>query len=200
MPALNPTRLSTPFRCATHDDASAMAELVNIAGDGLPLYLWAKKALPGQSAWDVGRERASRGMGGFAYRNTVVREESGKTTACLIGYPLRGSPELSAEDVPAMLVPLLELERLVPNSWFINVLATYPEYRGNGFGSELLRIAETLASDSECAGMSLIMSDANAGARRLYERHGYGAHATRPIVKEEWTHAGQNWVLMVKDF
>jgi ribosomal protein S18 acetylase RimI-like enzyme len=199
MTAVNPTRLLKPFRRATSNDATDMAELVNIAGDGLPLYLWAKKALPGQSAWDVGRERASRGMGGFAYRNTIVREELGKTTACLIGYPLRDSPELSAEDIPAMLVPLLELERLVPNSWFINVLATYPEYRGKGFGSELLRIAETLASDSECAGMSLIMSDGNAGARRLYERHGYREHATRPIVKEDWTHSGRNWELMVKD-
>lgn len=177
-----------------------MAKLVNIAGDGLPLYLWAKSALPGQSAWDVGRERAKRGMGGFAYRNTVIREQSGETTACLIGYPLRGSPELSAEDVPTMLVPLFELERLVPNSWFINVLATYPQHRGKGIGTELLRIAETLASDSQCVGMSLIMSDANAGARRLYERHGYREHTTRPIVKEDWTHSGKNWVLMVKDY
>ena len=48
--------------------------------------------------------------------------------------------------------------------------------------------------------MSLVVSDANAGARRLYERHGYSEKAMRPIVKEDWEHAGHNWVLLVKDF
>lgn len=177
-----------------------MAELVNIAGDGLPLYLWAETARPGQSAWDVGRERARRGTGGFAYRNTVIREKDGKIAACLIGYPLADSPEPVDEDVPAMLVPLLELEGIVPGTWYVNVLAAYPEYRGQGLGTELLAIAETLAKDAKCRGLSLIVSDSNTGARRLYERHGYAEFATRPIIKEDWQHTGENWVLLSKGF
>ncbi|HEY5641696.1 MAG TPA: GNAT family N-acetyltransferase, partial [Woeseiaceae bacterium] len=59
------------------DDARAMAELINIAGEGLPVYLWAKIAEPGQSPWEVGRQRAQRDSGSFSYRNTVVREEDG---------------------------------------------------------------------------------------------------------------------------
>ena len=176
-----------------------MAELVNSAGDGLPLYLWAKSARPGQSPWDVGRERARHGVGGFAYSNTVIRETDGKTAACLIGYPLGDEPESLGEEVSAMLLPLLELEKLVPRSWYVNVLATYPEYRGKGFATELLQIAESRAIDSQCERMSLIVSDANTGARRLYEKHGYSERATRPIVKEDWQHSGQNWVLLVKD-
>ena len=176
-----------------------MAELVNIAGDGLPLYLWAKTARPGQSAWDVGRERAKRGTGGFAYRNTVIREKDGKIAACLIGYPLADSPEPIDEDVPAMLVPLLELEGIVPGTWYVNVLATYPEHRGEGLGTELLGIAEQLATDTRRRGLSLIVSDANPGARRLYERQGYSRHATRPIIKEDWQHSGEYWLLMFKN-
>ncbi len=48
--------------------------------------------------------------------------------------------------------------------------------------------------------MSLIVSDANTGARRLYERQGYVEQDSKPMVKEGWQNPGQNWVLLVKPF
>lgn len=192
--------LAAAFRRATIDDAADMAELVNIAGHGLPLYLWGKTARPDQSAWDVGRERARNGTGGFAFRNTVVREVDGNVAACLIGYALAAKPEPIDDDVPPMLVPLLELENEVPGTWYINVLATYPEYRGQGLGTEFLGVATKMAASESCAGLSLITSDSNAGARRLYERHGFAERAKRPIDKEDWQHSGENWVLMLRSF
>ena len=101
------TKLPTPYRRATSEDVPELPELVNIAGDGLPLYLWAKLAAPGQSPWDVAINRAKRGIGGFAFENTVVREAQGKIAACLIGYPLRKAPHVySYKDVPAIVAPL----------------------------------------------------------------------------------------------
>ena len=38
----------------------------------------------------------------------------------------------------------------------------------------------------------------NAGARRLYERTGYTETARRPIVKDGWDCASDEWVLLVK--
>lgn len=194
-------KLAAPYRRATSEDVPELPELINMAGDGLPLHLWARQATGDQTPWDVGIDRARRGAGGFAYQNTVVREEGGKIAACLVGYPLTGAPEVFDPDaVPALVVPLYELEHLVPGTWYINALATYPDYRGRGFGVGLLQVAETLARESRCVGLSLIVSDANIGARQLYERHGYSERATRPIVKEDWEHAGKNWVLMVRGF
>jgi ribosomal protein S18 acetylase RimI-like enzyme len=46
--------------------------------------------------------------------------------------------------------------------------------------------------------MSLIVSDANRGACRLYVRLGYVEIARRPMVKEQWRNAGDDWVLMTK--
>jgi ribosomal protein S18 acetylase RimI-like enzyme len=193
------SRLAKPHRRATRDDAAAMAELVNMAGEGLPLYLWSRMAGPGESAWEIGRERAQRDDGSFSYRNTVVREESGRVVAALIGYALPDAPEpIDYGAMPAMFVPLQELENLAPGSWYVNVLATYPEYRGRGYGSELLAIAEALATAAYCPGMSIIVADANAGARRLYERSGYVERARRVIVKETWEHPGRDWMLLVK--
>ena len=37
------------------------------------------------------------------------------------------------------------------------------------------------------------------GARRLYERCGYSACATRLMVKEHWKNEGESWVLKKKN-
>ena len=48
------------FRPAAKADASALAVLVDIAGEGLPAYLWSTLKAPGQSILELGRERAAR--------------------------------------------------------------------------------------------------------------------------------------------
>ncbi len=193
------TRLEPPFRCATPDDAYALAELVDLAGEGLPSYLWGWMAEPGESAWDVGRRRARREEGGFSYRNAIVAEEGDRVVACLIGYSLPDEPEpIDYEQMPAMFVPLQELENLAPGTWYVNVLATYPEYRRRGHGTRLLGLAEGLAVAAGRRGLSIIVSDANAGARRLYEGRGYRVAAERAMVKEGWENAGVNWLLLLK--
>ncbi len=177
-----------------------MAELVNMAGEGLPLYLWTAMSDHDTSPWDVGRNRARRETGAFSYRNTVVREESGSVVACLVGYPLEDDPEPGDRgDLPAMFVPLQQLEDLACGTWYVNVLATYPEHRGKGYGRDLLSIAETLARDRAKRGLSIIVSDANTGARSLYERLGYREHTRKAMVKERWQNAGSEWVLLLKD-
>ena len=120
-----------------------MAELVNFAGENMPVYLWGKMAGPGQSAWEFGRLRAQRQEGGFSYRNTVIAQaEDGRVAGCLIGYPLPKQPEPIPPDLPPMFVPLQELEDFAPGTWYVNVLAFYPEFRGRGLGTRLLGLAD----------------------------------------------------------
>jgi ribosomal protein S18 acetylase RimI-like enzyme len=191
--------LIAPFRLAEAKDAPALAELVNFAGEGLPLYLWDRLKQPGQTAWDVGLERARRDKSGFSYRNAVVAEIDGKCAAGLIGYPQPEHPEpIDYAAMPPIFVPLQELENLAPNSWYVNVLAAYPDFRGQGLGTKLLAIADELADATGKSGLSLIMSDANEGARRLYERRGYREAGARPMVKEDWENQGRNWILLTK--
>jgi ribosomal protein S18 acetylase RimI-like enzyme len=192
--------LEPPFRYARPGDAPALAELINFAGEGLPLYLWSNMAQAGESAWEVGRRRALREVGSFSYRNAVVAEADGRTVASLVGYALPDAPEpIDYDQTPPMFVPLQELENLAPRTWYVNVLATYPQYRGQGHGARLLDIADRLAAATSSIGLSIIVSDGNAGARRLYERCGYRELAMRPMVKERWENPGENWVLLVKD-
>ena len=190
--------LTPPFRRARPDDAQALAELVDFASEGLALYLWTKIAGPDGDPWAVGRERALRESGAFSYRNAAVLERHGRVAAGLIGYPLPDRPEPIPSDMPPMFVPLQELENLAPGTWYVNVLAAYPDKRGQGLGTGLLALADKLAAEAGRRGLSIIVSDANTGARQLYERTGYREVARRPKVKEDWQNPGKDWVLLVK--
>src|SRR5262245_36217480 len=108
--------LELPFRRAAPADAAALADFVNFASHGLALYLWSRTAGPGGDPWAVGRERATREGGAFTYRNTVLMDVDGRAAAGLIGYPLADVPEPVPRDMPAMFVPLQELENLAPGT------------------------------------------------------------------------------------
>jgi ribosomal protein S18 acetylase RimI-like enzyme len=192
--------LELPFRQATPEDARALAELVDMASEHMPSCVWARMAEPGEDAWDVGCRRARREAGSFSYRNAIVAEVEGQVAGCLIGYPLPAEAEsFGPHRMPPMFVPLQELEDLASGTWYVNVLATYPRYRGQGYGTRFLRLAEALAAASGQGALSLIVSDANERARRLYLRCGFRDAARRPLVKGEgWENAGTSWVLMRK--
>jgi len=187
------------LRKATPEDADSLAWLINYAGEGMPLYLWSTMAEDGESAWDIGRRRARREEGGFSYRNAQVLDLDGTVLACLIGYPLPDRPAvIDYDNTPAMFVPLEELEQLAPGTWYVNVLAAEPRTRGQGFGTRLLSVADELAAANGKAGLSLITSDTNSGAQRLYERCGYRVVSDRKMVKDGWQSDSERWLLMTK--
>lgn len=196
---MNDKTLDYRFRDGTIEDANALAELINFAGEGMPLYLWEKMAEEGETAWDVGRRRARREEGGFSYRNAIVADVDGEVVACLIGYVIPDEPVAIDDSMPAMFVPLQELENLAPSTWYVNVLAAYPQFRGRGIGTRLIGVAEDKAREAGCKGISIIVADTNNGARKLYERCGCIEQATRPMVKGDWDYEAENWVLLTKD-
>jgi len=183
------------IRPARPEDGMHLAHLINFAGEGMPYYFWSKLAEPGQDPWEIGKARAQRPDGSFSYKNAFVISVDNSVAACLITYSIGDETDEITPDTPAMFVPLIELENLALSTQYVSVLAAFPEYRGKGFGSELLKQAEAACTNGQ---MSIIVSDANNGARRLYEKHRYKPTASRPIVKEDWKNPGENWILMKK--
>lgn len=186
-------------RPAMIDDAQALAELVNIAGEGMPLYLWTQMADDESSPWKVGLQRAKRDSGGFSYTHAYVMEDKHNVVSCLIGYPIYD--KASVEDyhtMPDMFVPLQRLEDQVTGSWYINVLATHSDYRDQGLGSELIKQAERFANKLALSSLSLIVADQNTAAIRLYERHGFITIAREDMIKDGWQNPSEQWILMSK--
>ena len=189
----------TTFRPAVKADASALAVLVDIAGEGLPAHLWSTLRAPGQSILEVGRERAARETGGFSYRNALVAEVEGEIAACLVGYRLDDPYDLGdLEQAPPVVRPLVLLEAKARGSWYVNVLATFPEFRRCGIGIELLGIAEGKAREEGAHALSVIVAAENERAARLYAAAGYEALATEPIFAFPGCPHGGDWLLMVK--
>lgn len=195
------TRLpgQTLLRPATKADASALAVLVDIAGEGMPAYMWSTLAAPGQSVLELGRERAQRDSGGFSWRNAVVAEIGGEVAACLVGYRLDDPYDLGAlAGTPEIVQPLVKLEAKSPGSWYVNVLATFPEFRRLGIGAKLLDIAESNGREASVPALSVIVGSWNEAAMRLYGRAGYAAVASEPAIPFPGSPNKGDWVLMVK--
>ena len=192
--------LNPPLRRAVKADAPSLARLMDIAGEGIPSYLWAQSATESDTPLDVGARQAAREEGGFSYRNAYVLETGGVVAGMLLGYRQpRLYPEVNLAQVPAVVRPLIELEALAPGSWYAEALAVLPEYRGHGLGSNLLDLAEALARESGARQLSLVVASENEGAFRLYQRSGYRAIAQRPVIDYPGAAHGGAWMLMVHD-
>jgi ribosomal protein S18 acetylase RimI-like enzyme len=187
------------IRPATLADASALAVLVDIAGEGMPNWLWRTLAGPGASALAVGRDRARRDEGGFSYRHATIAELGDDIAASLIGYPLDDPYDLTGVDaLPAYVQPLVRLEGQAPGSWYVNVLATFPEFRGQGIGGRLLDSADSQGREAGVTAMSVIVGSWNDRAARLYARAGYADVACETaVLPPDFPHDG-DWILMTK--
>lgn len=186
------------LRHARKKDADSLVELIVIAGDGLPYYIWRMMQEDGESLHDTGRRRALREEGAFSYRNAWVVEAGGKVVSALIGYCLPEIVEpVDYDAMPAMFVPFQEMENMVPGSWYVNVLATLDDFRRRGFAGRLLAAAENEARKSGASTMSIITGDINP-ALNIYRDFGFVETERRPIVKDDWEYDGSEWVLLVK--
>lgn len=182
-------------RAARRDDAAALARIIDLAGEGLPLHLWQQSCDPGQDPWQIGASRAARDTGGFSWRNARVIEIGGQVAAGMIGYRIGHEPE-PLYDLPPILRPLQALENRALGSYYINAIATLPDHRGRGLARVLMQEAERLAAGAGT--LSLIVADVNLPAQRLYAGLGYAERAREAVVTNGWTSAARHWILMVK--
>jgi ribosomal protein S18 acetylase RimI-like enzyme len=190
------------IRPARKSDASDIALLINIAAHGGPAEGWAsdKDATGTYDPMEVGRLRALDEANSFTWRNASMAESGGEIVGMLLGYrePDQGRP--TPPEAPPYFVPLYELEAEAAGGWYINMLATHIRWRGRGVGSMLLGLAAHKQVETNARQQALIVEDVNAGARRLYERHGFRVGARRKIVPfPGGGPEGEEWLLMVKD-
>lgn len=191
--------MKTTIRKAKAEDAPKLAELMNVAGEGIPAYLWERMADPGEDVMAFGARRVAGTESGFSYTNAHVAECDSVIAGMLLGYRLPDPYETGPlDEIPAVVQSLVEMEALVPGSWYVNAVATDSACRGQGVGRMLMVKAEQLADESHSKTLSLIVAEQNAAARRLYEKLGYQVHARRPIVPfPGCPHTGY-WILMTK--
>lgn len=177
-----------------------MVALIDCAGYGMPMWVWSGMRKDEASVLEVGRRRAMREEGGFSYRNAHILESGNAVIGMVIGYRLNDPYDPGdTASTPEAFRPAIELEALVPGSWYVNVVAVHSEYRGQGFGSRLLKHASELARRAGSTTMSIIFESNNQGAYRLYQKLGYREKARRPRISFPGDPTGsEEWVLMTR--
>ncbi len=172
------------IRSATREDCLDIARLGLIAGDGIPAFFWAGSQQPGQSIEEAGAVRAGDENAGFSFSNAWLAILDNEVAGMLLAYRLAGAEtDQNLEGVQDFIRPMLELERLIPGSFYVNMLATYPRFRQRGVGRALMAKAMHEAVTQDCRECSLIMFEANTEALGLYRALGYEISGRRPLVE-----------------
>ncbi|MFN3227116.1 MAG: GNAT family N-acetyltransferase [Hyphomicrobiales bacterium] len=178
--------LDTPspiIRPAEPFDAPSLAKLIDIAGEGIPRWLWSQSCESGQDPLEFGAQRARRTEGGFSFRNALVADHADRPVGMVLSYPIDVASDDDPDDLPAPIAPFAELEAQSVGTWYINALATFTGCHGAGVGSALVAAAEGLARNAGYQSVSIQVYSQNAGAMQLYQRLGYREHA-RARVRE----------------
>jgi len=186
--------------CAGKEHATDLAYLINLAGEGIPAYLWRELAKENESPLEVGAMRAARENGSFNYLNAKVCVEKGAVCGMIVSYRQPDPYDLSSiEDYPEIVQPMVKLEAEVPGSWYINALATYEAHRGKGIASGLIADAEKQALGAQCNMMSIIVASENIRAKKLYTHLGFKVISKLPVVLYPGCLHGGEWQLMTND-
>lgn len=184
------------IRPATRADSADLAILDDVASHGLTTRVL-------QIAVEAGvAERPMQGArdgfafidGPFSWRNALVAEIDGVAAGSLLSYPIEAERE-GGDPPDAVLVPLSELKAIAEGTRFIDGLAVYPRFRGQGVGRALLQ-TEIARADRA---LSLITEDNNARALALYASAGFIEAGRRPFVPFAENQTARQWVLLIRD-
>lgn len=165
-------------------DAAGLTVLADIAGHGLPSWLWyrARDKEGFHSVMEVGRERVLSDDHVLSHRNMVAAKVDGVLAGMLLDYALNTpNSEVDIAESGPVLGSLLRLENRVPGCWYVNMLAVFRQYRGMGIGRRLLDESEKRAITAGRREMGIIVEDDNP-ARRLYADFGFKAVGTEPFL------------------
>jgi ribosomal protein S18 acetylase RimI-like enzyme len=171
------------IRNANTSDCRPIAELALIAGEGIPAYFWAQSQNADQDLFDTGARNAASESENFSYRNVRLAVIDNRIAGMSLAYPLPDSvsPE-NLHDYPEFIRPLIELEHCAPGSFYLNMLATYPEYRNQSIGARLMQDVETQAANAGRSLISIVVFGQNEAALRFYRRLGYTETERRPVI------------------
>jgi ribosomal protein S18 acetylase RimI-like enzyme len=197
-------KTQTLFRPATIDDCYKIAQLFSMASDGVANYMWSTltKDYPGLTPIEIGSKRYANDQSVFSYKSCIVAERDGEVIGMMATYPIEEASESNSKattelkelsDEPDILAPY-SME--APGTWYICALALFPEFRGQGLGTQFLSIARQQAQEKGFQELSLLCFEQNTGAMKLYQRNGFKVIDRAAIVPHKLIHCTGDVLLM----
>ena len=159
--------------------------------------------VPGQTTEQIIADHRIKQEGkASSYRNWWVAEGShGEVAGGMNAYPLDGSwqsarDHLLTEDRLRVLRPMIELDAEAAGSFFINIVAVFPEYRHAGLARRLIGLACEKARTAGIAAVSLTTFEDDARLIAYYLGIGFRVAASRSLEPHECLLSAGNLVMM----
>lgn len=188
------------IRNATPNDASTILNMVDLAGEGIPRYLWRAHAQHGESPLEAGLRQTAERSGEFSFTHSRVYSHDNAIVGVCQAFDLDSVRDnRRIHNCCDVIRGLVELEELAQGSWYINALATASGVRGRGVGRSLLADSARRADALGLRQVSLIVSSNNQPAKALYDRLGFRFEAQRVAESFPEQVNGGEWILMLAD-
>jgi ribosomal protein S18 acetylase RimI-like enzyme len=193
------------IRDAVAADASTLAEVAMMAGHGIMTMLY-EGLVPGKTVRQTLVDRRILNPRSYsALHHWRIAESEDRAFLGAVNC-LTQSALMASEPDPLMVgdrvlpvAELGELEELAVDSYYINLIAVFPQHRRSGAGRALVAEAERLARQARMTRLSLCTYEADASLMSFYVNLGFTVRERRPIRANPFFPSSGNWVLLVRD-
>ena len=164
------------YRPAEKDDSSRIAELINIASDGVVEHLF-HDLVPEMTSVQIITYNLEQDNYPYSYQSALVATDGSNVIGMALSYP---SSYHKITDEMRNFFPNERLEQLsdfysacVPDSWFLDALGVDESYRKRGIGKRLVELTKEKAKENGYESLSLIAFTDNSPALGLYKVLGF---------------------------
>ncbi|HKP26543.1 MAG TPA: GNAT family N-acetyltransferase [Dongiaceae bacterium] len=193
------------IRDAVAADASILAEVAIMAGHGI-MTMFYGDLVPGKTVAQtfVDRRILNPKSHSALHHWRVAEDEDRKVLGAINCLPQ--SALMAAEPDPLLVgdrvlpvAELSELEELAVDSYYINLIAVFPQHRRSGAGRALVAEAERLARQERMTKLSLCTYEADASVMSFYESLGFRVRERRSIRANPFFPSSGNFVLLTRE-
>jgi ribosomal protein S18 acetylase RimI-like enzyme len=189
------------YRDARPDEKNIIANLVILTDGGIFEFLL-HDLIPNVTSKQIVIKLVGETDNVFSYKNWIVAEMNGKIFGAALSYSvdLLHSPE-QEKFIPRERINHIREFYLkkVPNSWYLHALATIPEARNKGIGSQLIAHMKDLAREHGYNKLSLHVWADNFAAISLYKNLGFKIADTIKIEPHHFLPHQNGMLLMYCD-
>lgn len=186
------------LRQATIADSDQCVALIRLAiGDLAEKYIGFQKT---HQISEALRSLFETNTSRFYYENIYLIEEEDKIIGQVTIYPADEMLTMNQDFLPFLesakdenvfltddyIKEVLESKEADDGEFYIDSLAVFPEYQGNGYGKTLLEYAERVALLKGFGKVSLLADIHNDKAIYIYEQMGYQKTETRSLLGHEF--------------
>ena len=164
------------YRPAEKEDSVKLAELINIASDGVVDYLF-HDLVPGMTPVQFVAKNLENDNYPHSYGSAVVAVKETDVIGMALSYP---ASYHKITDEMRSFFPADRLEHLshfyssrVENSWFLDALCVFESHRRTGIGEKLISLTKDKAVENGYNALSLIVFADNALAIPVYKNAGF---------------------------